>query len=145
MTEKRPFVLGAWPAVHGTSKKRSPNVKPVPKMPAKSLAVAGRDRMEAGCIVTARNQVTDERWVLHKSGQDALAAVCRELDEAEGDWRILVISTPESVYRDLQGTRYTEWADRVLNPEVGQLGKLARLDLLDPSHDPAVPRGQSHV
>jgi hypothetical protein len=136
--------LGKWPA-HDVSHKRGPNVEPRSTMPAAELAMAGRDRIEAGYIVTALRQDTGESWTLHRAGRGALAAVCKVLDDAEGDWRVLTISTPETVYRDLQGTRYVEWGDRILTPEVGMLGKIRRLDLLDPSHAPAVPRGQSHV
>ena len=114
-------------------------------MPAAESPINGVDRIRFGYIVTAREQDSDARWVLHRAGPGALVEICEVLDASEGNWRILTISTPETIYRDLQGTRLTVWRDVIENPEQRMLGGIGRLDLLDPFHDPAVPRGSSHA
>lgn len=73
----------------------------------------------------------------------ALRAPCVELDERPG-WKVAVISSPSSIYRDLQGTRSERVQqvagsksgkssgpgdDRLELPESYLLGRVGRLDL----------------
>ena len=124
---------------------RAVAANPRDEMPAAQLNVNSYHRAVDGVTVTAREQATDERIVLHRTGSDALRQVCDVLDEREGDWRVLTISTPTTIYRDLQGTRYRAWGDSTQCPEPHMLGIIGRKDLLDPFHDPALPRGKSHA
>jgi len=114
-------------------------------MPATRLGMSGTALEEYGVIVTAREQMTDERIVLHRPGAGALKLICEGLDGLDGDWRVLTISTPRTIYRDLQGTRARELVDETQMPELRMLGQVGRLDMLDPIHHaPALPRGQKH-
>lgn len=77
----------------------------------------------------------DEVWVV-TAGDDGSgpAAGLREIAricDARG-WRIRAISTPESILRDLQGNRVRKLANDVAFPERTALGKIGRLDLLEP-------------
>jgi hypothetical protein len=105
----------------------------------KLLSISPDQRNVVGVIVTAREQETDERIVLHKSGTttEALLAVADDLDAREGVWRILTISTPTTVYRDLQGTRLQVRHDHLERPEHWWLARINRRDLMDPSIFPA--------
>lgn len=115
-------------------------------MPARELGINAQDRAAYGVIVTAREQTSDQRIVLHRSGRDGLQQVCDVLDALVGDWRVLTVSTPATIYRDLQGTRAREWGAETQTPEPSVLGKVGRLDLLDPVyHRTELPRGQSHA
>lgn len=99
------------------------------------LLSSSAERSETGIIVTARDRDAAAYLVLHRTGprRAALRAVCAVLDSLEGDWRVLTISSPESVYRDLQGTRARPDADITPYPEPHALGVIGRHDLLDPS------------
>lgn len=64
----------------------------------------------------------------------ALLSICRELDSWDGEWHIDVISSPTTIWTDLQG-RWTpdERGKRELKPlgpERSLLGRIGRLDLL---------------
>ncbi len=104
----------------------------------RELSLGEYERKRIGCIVTAREQWTGELHVVHRSGtpREALRAISDELAALEGDWRVLSISTPATIYRDLQGTRQTEGFDRLALPELQWLHSLGRFDLLDPSLEP---------
>jgi hypothetical protein len=106
---------------------------------------SGEARREAGFLITIREQQTDERRILHQDVLEALNRIAERIDALEGDWRVLSLCTPTSIYRDLQGTRKRPWGDAVQFPELSAFGRIHRLDLLDPFFDPYVPRGQSHA
>lgn len=99
-------------------------------------------RFETGCIAT----LTDGTAIVTRhfvgSGADATRAVAAFCDER--GLRVQTLSTPMSVYRDLQGHREAvaglgprlnsapaTRSDRVLAPEPVMLGRIGRLDLLD--------------
>jgi hypothetical protein len=77
---------------------------------------------------------------------EALREVCLQLDEWPGEWRIDCISTPTTIYRDLQGRREKGkrpnrryYGDNVTSeraefPEYRMLGNVGRVDLF---RDPA--------
>lgn len=110
----------------------------------RELVSGSAQRDQDGCIVTVRELATDGRLVIHETGRGALACICSQLDALDGDWRIPSDSTPATIYRDLQGTREHEARDQVQVPEQSLLGRLGRLDLLDPSFAPQIPRGRKH-
>jgi hypothetical protein len=64
----------------------------------------------------------------------ALTEVCRDLDAREGRWYIDVISSPTTIWRDLQGERWQTGRDTsggfAPRPEARMLGAIGRLDLL---------------
>lgn len=98
-------------------------------------------RFETGCIAT----LTDGERVFTQhftgNGAEATQAVA-DFCDAHG-FRIVTLSTPTSIYRDLQGTRAPLTVrtgrvtgeekplnDRVDVPELNMLGKIGRRDLL---------------
>lgn len=107
-------------------------------MPAKTLLMSGQDRRAYGVVATLREQNTDQRIVVHRKGPAPVEQVAELCDHLEGDWRVLCISNPETVYRDLQGTRARQWADSIDFPETHMLGHIDRLDLLDACFIPRV-------
>lgn len=114
-------------------------------MPATELTISGQDRSAFGGIVTIREQTTDRREVLHCEGKGWLERIVEDIDALEGDWRIVTISTPTTIYRDLQGTRAHPWTSSSQLPEPFMLGPLDRLDLLDPvQHHLSIARGKTH-
>lgn len=64
----------------------------------------------------------------------ALLAICDKIDALDGQWYIDVISSPSTIWRDLQGTRMIDRNDdngpMLLVPEAKYLGAIGRLDLL---------------
>lgn len=96
-----------------------------------------RDRY--GATVTLREQTSRETRVLARTGtaMDALREIVAEADAWEGDWRVLSISTPATIFRDLQGHRFSSGgihgeavtieADK---SEKTYLAKIGRTDLL---------------
>lgn len=103
------------------------------EIPAATLVSGSDTRRVAGVIVTAREQLTRREIVLHRAGVDVMESIIETLERKHGDWRVLCISSPETVYRDLQGTRLQSEIDDILLPERYALGRVGRLDLLDPS------------
>jgi hypothetical protein len=98
-----------------------------------------KERDEWGVIVTAREQESGELWSLHEPGlrMEALRAVAERLDHRDGDWRVICYSTPASILGDMTakrqvqhaGTRQVAHLDCM---EAQALGKIGRIDLLDP-------------
>lgn len=83
----------------------------------RELEMRGQDRAVFGCIVTAKNLGTGVERSFHREGpmREALAAICDILDGLDGDWRVVCISTPTSIYRDLQGSRNpAEYAEETM-------------------------------
>lgn len=78
-----------------------------------------------------------------------------QLDGMEGDWRIVSVSTPSSIFRDLQGMRgegdTREGEDRRAGPsdprstEQVSLGRIGRLDLLQPLKQPGHDHGNRRI
>lgn len=115
----------------GTPRKRRTSTQP----PAEGMRLLPRERKDYGVTVTVREQDSGEVDVIVAYGSlaDALAGVCEQLDVRRGDWRIITISTPATIFRDLQGMR-----DTVLQSiERNMLGRIGRRDLLE---DDDVPR-----
>jgi len=105
-------------------------------MPVRSyLSLGSTERKQVGVIVTVRELETGTRLVLHEPGNptQALAEVCDRLDALPGEWRVICLSTPATIHRDLQGTRLREGDDLLELPERPALARVGRLDLLDAS------------
>lgn len=115
----------------------------------------GQDRAAFGCIVTAREKTTGDIQVFHESGDTvtmALQTACSRIDKLDGSWEVICVSTPASVYRDLQGTRnrveygrdhragvsYRRVMFHPLERERQMLSRAKRLDLF-PSAIPSLP------
>lgn len=95
-------------------------------------------RDDAGCIVTFVDPATLTTITKHYGGfaTAAVEAACNYCDGLGPTWRILSISTPRTILRDLQGARGVERRDghvRFAMPESHLLAKVYRLDLLDES------------
>ena len=101
-----------------------------------------RERSMYGAIVTAREQGSGRLWTVCKGGTtlQALREIVALLDAEPGHWLIVSISSPPSVFRDMQGHRVSEGgqgaheksaADPRSN-ERNYLGKIGRSDLLEP-------------
>lgn len=111
------------------------------------LDTSGQERAAAGIIASVRNQKTGECVSLHEFGPVIIAtrAIAAAVDRLGADWKIVALSTPHSIYRDLQGTRnyHVDNDDRhpgqgrksAADPrtaEMTALGRIGRLDLLAP-------------
>lgn len=118
---------------------RGRNVLKAPAMRARELGISALDRRAAGGVVTLREVASGATLVRHVKGRAWATGIAELADSLPGDWRVVSISTPATVYRDLQGTRKHPWTDSVQFPEAGILGKIDRLDLLDASLAPAMP------
>jgi len=106
----------------------------------KDLSLGSWERTRVGVIVTARELQTGERLVLHEEGTttEGMRAVIARLDKLPGDWRVLCLCTPVTIFRDLQGTRLVEGKrDALVIPEREALSRIGRIDRLDPSLLPA--------
>lgn len=118
----------------------------VPLEPAAMLPRTQWDR-RAGVTVTAEHVDGPPLVSFHIGGapRAALLAACERIDAMGKGWAIVSISSPASVYRDLQGTRrpeptsariggnYTEAKPHTEDPrttELQLLGAIGRLDLL---------------
>lgn len=132
-------------------------------MPDVGLSPA--ERRQHGVIVTARDQQTGERRTVHRAGDTTtrcLAAACAEVVSWGPQWMVATVSTPRSIFRDLQGTRRTlgrqeePWWERVDKKdqykddprryEIFLLGRAGFPKLLEPlRRDYSVERGDRTV
>ena len=107
------------------------------------LNITPRERDIYGATVTIRNQETRELRTLHHAGAPgpALREIVAEIDAAEGNWLVVAISSPNSIYRDLQGSRiafdstHSAHEKSVADPrsnESNALARVGRMDLLEP-------------
>lgn len=93
------------------------------------LVSGGRQREASGFIVTVKN-ADGKTLSLHRTGRGALS---RCLDDAlilDPTFRVLSISTPESIYNDLQGRASHPRTHEVQLPEPSQLGRIQRMEML---------------
>lgn len=102
------------------------------------LQISGEERQDYGCIVNFSDG--DCRWF---PGRDGAREAAEYADRS--DLKITTISTPETIYRDLQGPRSTQdpgasWKkrDAIYFPESNILGLIGRRDLL--ARQPRDPR-----
>lgn len=92
-------------------------------------------RDSAGVIVTCREQETGRLNTIHAHGPsgEALEDICTQLDNDDGDWRIICVSTPRTIMADLTKRRDDgiRRVDRSRSPEVIALSLIGRMDLLE--------------
>jgi len=86
------------------------------------------ERDDYGVTVTVQEQDSGAVDVIVGKGpvRKALLDVCNQIDGRTGCWRVITISSPASIFRDLQGMRDTE----LVSLEAAMLGQAHRLDLL---------------
>lgn len=102
------------------------------------------DRYVSGVIVTLANRHRDERVTRFESGtvDDALLTVLARFPVAH--WRIVCISTPQTIQHDLRSRKVPKRRparinsdskrSRIAMPEAVLLGRIGRLDYLDGAH-----------
>ena len=104
-------------------------------MTPRALTLGSVERQNVGVIVTMREPCSGHLKTVHVPGRplQALAEIVAEIDASDREWKIASICTPQTIFRDLQGTRFHPRDDRVQNSENFFLGSLKppRLDLLD--------------
>lgn len=106
----------------------------------------GLTTADAGVIVTAEHEDGEPLLTFHVPGKwrEALTAACRRIDALGEGWYVRTISSPRTIYRDLQGPREaghgrshkrTSRRDSFSEdprPEIESLAAVGRLDLLRP-------------
>jgi hypothetical protein len=102
----------------------------VPMGATTTMTLTPKERADYGVIVTIREQATMRTHTFSVPGRltQALSQACEMIDAIpEGDWKIVTISNPISIFRDLQGSHDPNDA----RPEVGRLQRARRRDLLE--------------
>lgn len=120
LTRKRP------PSRHGF----------VPEGNTKNLSLTPKERGEYGVTVTIREQETMELHTFTVPGplRKALEEACDLIDEiGKGDWKIVCISNPISIFRDLQGSHDLTQ----VGANAHKLSVVRRMDLLE-----VIPHGE---
>lgn len=115
----------------------------MPRTP-RSWEPAGRDSTEWGCIVTVKN-ADGKTLSLHRPGRDALT---RALDDAltlDPTFRVVSISTPLTIYNDLQARLPHPVTEVVPLPEHAKLGRLKRMALCHPDIQPRSDQAIRHA
>lgn len=106
---------------------------------------------DCGVIVSVRNLDTEAEEILHEPGRkrkgdifECLRRACERIEAAPGRWVIETVSTPTSVYRDLQGMRISangagedssvaEFTSTPYATELTMLSRVGYLHLLTPN------------
>lgn len=103
-----------------------------------------REREIYGVTITAREQTTDATETFAITGMKAGAAIkdcvrtLRRRNEAGADWKIICISTPITIHRDVIASRIHVRVDEerhgggVTYPETWMLARVDALDLWEP-------------
>src|SRR5438128_6635753 len=95
----------------------------------KELIMSGDEKKEYGCIVSFSDGTTK-----HFRGEKYLQQVADFADQFEV--KIVTISNPSTIYRDMQGTRKPfetkrrQLRDIIHNPEPAMMAQIKRSDLL---------------
>lgn len=105
---------------------------------------------DCGYIVTAAHENGPPLYTFHVSGPSlaALREACQIIDGLDDGWYVQSVSTPRTIYRDLQGTRQdhskrprvanfsgaskVRFPDDPRSAEIKMMGQVGRLDLLRP-------------
>jgi hypothetical protein len=99
-----------------------------------------KERAVYGATVTARAS-SGETITLVRTGMTALEAmrsIAAVLDALDDDFRVVSVSTPNSIERDLFANRLAldgDSAGYAIMPEIMMLGRIGRTDLLHTSLD----------
>ena len=117
-----------------------PNKRLATRKVEDEMSLGTVEREVFGATITIREQTSGSLRTLALTGQtsvNAIRSVCGQIDDMSGDWRVLTISTPPTIFRDMRGARITFGATRsggsTVMPEHGYLQRVGRGDLLDPS------------
>lgn len=93
------------------------------------------ERAVFGCSVSVREQASGRTRSLHRVGPvgEALLELVGEIDALDGEWRVIAISNPITIMRDLYGRERALRGIGRTGPsyERSMLGRLGRRDLLD--------------
>jgi hypothetical protein len=102
-----------------------------------------KERAVYGATITAKSLTSDQTITLVRTGVTALEAtrqIAGALDAMDDDFRVVSVSTPVSIERDLFANRIQLAGDSAGSigptPERNTLAKIGRLDLLHPALDP---------
>src|SRR5882762_8034374 len=96
-----------------------------------------KERAVYGATVTARAS-NGETITIARTGMTALEAmrsIAGVLDALDDDFRVVSVSTPNGIERDLYASRVSldgDSAGYAIMPEIMMLGRIKRLDLLHP-------------
>lgn len=102
----------------------------VPEGATKGISLTPKERDDYGVTLTIREQTTHQLHTFSVRGSlvKSLAEACDLIDQIrEGEWKIVSISNPISIFRDLQGSH----DPGVPNAEAQKLGRIGRRDLLE--------------
>jgi len=93
-------------------------------------------RQADGLTVYASNDQGERRHyvIADLPVRSGLATICRMIDALPGRWFVDVISSPPTIWRDLQGTREEQQRGgerglQLMLPEPRMLGAIGRMDL----------------
>lgn len=98
---------------------------------------AGRDTTAWGCIVTVKND-QGQTLSLHRTGREALNECLDIAVQLDPSFKVLSISTPMTIFNDLEMRQPHPRTGAIQPPEQQKLGRVGRLAMLHPSL-----RGQS--
>ncbi len=84
----------------------------------------GDERAEYGCTVTFENE-HGRTWTIHRQGppQAGLKQACAIALARDDTFRVICISTPESIYGDLQGRLPQKGTTTIQSSEAKMLGR----------------------
>ena len=75
--------------------------------PVPELKMAGRERATYGAIFSLRHADTGATDTMHLAGPilECARRLASVIDDTGEPWKVVCVSTPSSIYRDLQGSR----------------------------------------
>lgn len=104
------------------------------------FSLTPKERATYGATITARSMETGQTRTFARTGTTVVQAVkeiVKEIDLLAGDFRILTISTPTSIQRDMYASRINLVGKNTGlpggTPEQYLLGKIGRSELLHPA------------
>jgi hypothetical protein len=97
-----------------------------------------KERAVYGATITARSTQGDTLTLArtNRTAVEAVREICELLDALDDDYRVVSVSTPVTVERDLYASRVALKGNQVgvvHTPEKGLLAQAGRLDMLHPS------------
>lgn len=91
----------------------------------------GELRTAYGVTVTVEN-AEGKTLTLHRHGRGALERVCDDAVALDPTFRIISISTPETIYGDLAGRLPSSKTGAIILPEHQRLGNIGRMAMIHP-------------
>jgi hypothetical protein len=99
---------------------------------ARTWEPAGRDTTAWGCIVTVQND-DGQTLSLHRTGKEALNECLDIALQLDRSFKVLSISTPITIFNDLEMRIPNPHTKAIQCPELQKLGRVGRLSMLHPS------------